>query len=245
MNWPTAHTHKRLLPGAAARGPRGQPRYNGSTSYRLLASPIATARDCYAYVLYACAAGSHAPRMGRRNRPQSPRQSHDSRVHALHALRELFRSELSNPHFSAAGSRHDPTMTTAPSRPRFAKKKMLRPPTAPACGSGLVIDLDSPLISQWDIVTVYALFFTALVTPYEIGFVDLSIDPLFWINRLVDTVFLADIVLNFFISYTDENGDAVKDLRRIGKRYLGTWFCIDIGRCRRVFVGGPRVARLP
>ena len=130
---------------------------------------------------------------------------------------------------------------SAPARPRFAKTRNLRPPSSPACGSGLVINLESPFISQWDIVTVYALLFTALVTPYEIGFVDLSLDPLFWINRLVDTVFLADIVLNFFISYTDEKGDAVKDLRRIGKRYLGTWFCIDIGRCLRVCWRSPRL----
>ena len=47
-----------------------------------------------------------------------------------------------------------------------------------------------------------ALFFIALVTPFEVAFLpaaDSPTEPLFLINRLLDLVFTFDLGLNFFI----------------------------------------------
>ena len=44
------------------------------------------------------------------------------------------------------------------------------------------------------------LFFIATVTPFEVGFLSMKVDPLFYINRVVDAVFIMDIVLNFFLA---------------------------------------------
>ena len=42
-----------------------------------------------------------------------------------------------------------------------------------------------------------------------------------------DTFFLLDVVLNCFTTYID-NGNEVWDLRRILRRYMSTWLCIDV-----------------
>ena len=58
----------------------------------------------------------------------------------------------------------------------------------------------------WDVVTMLALVFTALVTPFEVSFLSAptkwaDIDMLFILNRLIDVIFSADLVLNFFMMF--------------------------------------------
>ena len=98
---------------------------------------------------------------------------------------------------------------------------------------------------RWDFVTTVALLFTAIVTPFEVGFMDSpeTPDTLFVLNRIVDVVFIFDMVIQFFLMYRRSGGgdgiDATNaawetSLRRIARRYLfgeGTipigWFYID------------------
>ena len=85
------------------------------------------------------------------------------------------------------------------------------------------------ILSVWDAISVLALLFTALFTPYEVAFLPSApiTDPLFAINRVVDVVFSLDMVAQFFLMYSDETG-WVKDLGKIARRYLRTWFTIDL-----------------
>lgn len=47
------------------------------------------------------------------------------------------------------------------------------------------------LIQRWDVATISALLFTALVTPVEVSFIEASsLDVLFFINRVVDLIFI-------------------------------------------------------
>eukprot|EP00965_Chrysotila_dentata_P222733 6193142-Pleurochrysis_carterae.AAC.2 len=60
----------------------------------------------------------------------------------------------------------------------------------------------SSRIGYWDAITGMALVFTALVTPYEVAFLSAAsspLDPLFIINRVVDLIFLADMVVQFLL----------------------------------------------
>ncbi len=96
-------------------------------------------------------------------------------------------------------------------------------------------------LQRWDVLTMVALFFTASVTPFEVGFLkgdsravllqgDIGHIVLFWVNRTVDTYFICDIVLNFFISYRSDakdGGQWVFDNLKIAKRYASTWFPVD------------------
>ena len=107
---------------------------------------------------------------------------------------------------------------------------------------GCVIDpRRSPFMGKWDLVMVIALGFTALVTPVEVGFLQegLYITPLFVINRIIDAIFMVDIVLTFHLGYQaplEQGGHWVLNKRTITVRYLGLdhqpfvlsgWFWID------------------
>jgi len=92
----------------------------------------------------------------------------------------------------------------------------------------------SKYIAGWDMITTSALIFTALVTPLEVAFFPPASDPLsglFIINRMVDAVFAADIVLHFCLMYQvkspNEGTRWVQQPREIAYRYLSGWFTLD------------------
>ena len=91
------------------------------------------------------------------------------------------------------------------------------------------IDPKNSLMRYWDVYTMSLLVFTALVTPYEVAFLEASLNVLFFINRFVDLSFLFDMILNFYLGFFDDFiGKWVYDLSKIRKRYLKSWFLIDV-----------------
>lgn len=93
-----------------------------------------------------------------------------------------------------------------------------------------LIHPNSNFMSFWDINTILWLTFTAIVTPFEVAFINTDLgNPLFWINRVVDLFFILDMCLQVFIPYRDANtNEWVTDHRKIGVNYLKTWFLIDL-----------------
>lgn len=73
----------------------------------------------------------------------------------------------------------------------------------------LTLDPHSRLMHRWDSLVVMALIFTAIVTPYEfcvlppVPLDELLYDPLSWVNRFVDLVFISDIVVQCFLAYQE------------------------------------------
>ena len=71
-----------------------------------------------------------------------------------------------------------------------------------SCLQVWVIDpRDSKILSLWDVVTTTALIYTALLTPFEVGFLSASttVDVWFVINRLLDVIFILDMMLQFCV----------------------------------------------
>lgn len=93
-----------------------------------------------------------------------------------------------------------------------------------------VVDPRSAYIRRWEYVTISLLLWTAVVTPFEVGFLATNIDALFFINRLIDLCFLKDLVLNFRLAYFESTGGRtlVTDLKKIAHRYLKGWFWVDL-----------------
>lgn len=98
---------------------------------------------------------------------------------------------------------------------------------------------NSKFQSMWDIVLMLLLLWVMLVTPFEVCFMEplASDSVLFWANRLLDFLFLVDMVLQFYTIppemansnerptiYTDPA--ALKALIRT--QYLKTWFWADL-----------------
>jgi hypothetical protein len=97
--------------------------------------------------------------------------------------------------------------------------------------TGFVVDPNCAFMRRWDIVTILALFFTAVVTPYEVAVLETSLDALFVANRFIDAVFVFDMGLQFVLMYraSDAKGGAmVRDTRKIRQHYLRGWFVLDL-----------------
>jgi len=86
---------------------------------------------------------------------------------------------------------------------------------------------DNPNLQYWDLSIFVALLFTAVVTPFEVAFIETHFNALFMINRMVDLLFICDMVLQFMMMYHHENGRLIKSHRMIRKRYMRGWFTID------------------
>ena len=70
-----------------------------------------------------------------------------------------------------------------------------------------VLDPFSPRMQKWDKLMFSFLIFTAVITPFEVGFCTTKYDPWFVINRLVDLGFVCDIFVNFKLAYFDGTED--------------------------------------
>ena len=84
----------------------------------------------------------------------------------------------------------------------------------------------------WDMVTGVALIFTALLTPFEVGFIPArgEVDGLFVFNRLIDFLFICDMCLQFLLMYPSarEGGRWVNEPHKIARNYICGWFTIDL-----------------
>ena len=94
-----------------------------------------------------------------------------------------------------------------------------------------VLDPRSYAMGNWDLIMFALIIFTAVVTPFEVGFIRLSpySSPLFIFNRIVDCLFAIDVCLNLNLMFFDElEGRWVANRRRIAERYLLGMASIDI-----------------
>ena len=98
----------------------------------------------------------------------------------------------------------------------------------------LLIDpTKSKRMGYWDTLTTFALLFTATVTPFEVALLDVSFDALFIVNRVVDSIFAVDILIQF-ITMTEANADSaqgstwVTSPRKIAWNYMTSWFLLDV-----------------
>ena len=67
-----------------------------------------------------------------------------------------------------------------------------------------IIDPESIGMTVWDCITGLALVFTAMVTPFEVGFLasaESPLEALFLINRLLDGIFVVDMVISSLLMY--------------------------------------------
>merc|ERR1719446_101324 len=79
---------------------------------------------------------------------------------------------------------------------------------------------------QWDRVIVLCLAFTAVVTPFEVALLSPSINATFFLNRVVDTVFIIDICITFIMD--PEDGTMQRPgYWPVAWKYLKGWFVVD------------------
>ena len=98
---------------------------------------------------------------------------------------------------------------------------------------GIIDPRTSGFIQNWDLAMMLLLLFTALVTPYEVVFLEASttVTPLFVVNRLVDISFCCDMWIQFHLGFQAgprKGSKWIMDRSAIRCRYLSFWFWIDV-----------------
>ena len=96
-----------------------------------------------------------------------------------------------------------------------------------------VINPYDSTIRWWEVAITSVLCFQAVEMPLRLAFEGwiYSLPTLVvcrWLELVVDVLFMCDLVLNFFISYLDEDMHVVTDHRRIACQYLRSWFLVDL-----------------
>ena len=81
----------------------------------------------------------------------------------------------------------------------------------------------------WDMFITLILLVSCMLTPYRIAFGDIE-EPLEWkiINFSIDALFLIDIFVIFNSAFYDDEFIIVEDRKQIARKYLGSWFIIDL-----------------
>ncbi|GAU41994.1 hypothetical protein TSUD_307000 [Trifolium subterraneum] len=81
----------------------------------------------------------------------------------------------------------------------------------------------------WQMFLALLVFYTAWMSPFELGFLSERSLPLSVIDNAVNVLFFGDIVLTFFVAYFDEDTCLLVDKHgQIAMRYLKTWFLFDL-----------------
>ena len=99
----------------------------------------------------------------------------------------------------------------------------------PAMMFRLPIDPDSDAKQYWDLFCLMLLLYCSFSVPYSIAFISAEEAPDGLIDSeiLMDSLFLFDILLSFCTAY-EEKGFIVRDMGKIAKNYLRTWFLPDL-----------------
>jgi cyclic nucleotide gated channel len=73
-------------------------------------------------------------------------------------------------------------------------------------------------------------FWNALSVPFFVAFRPAYENELymFILNTIIDFIFCADVVLNFYTTYIDHSGEEVMDHKKIVRRYIRKNFWIDL-----------------
>ena len=96
---------------------------------------------------------------------------------------------------------------------------------------GLIDPRRHNFVPFWDAVMMLALMFTAIITPVEVALIDegACITVLWILNRVIDLLFMIDIIIIFNMAYQEEGIKVtwVYSRKRIAARYLRGYFWVD------------------
>ena len=81
----------------------------------------------------------------------------------------------------------------------------------------------------WNLLISLMLTYTATIMPFRFAFYD----SIFWdgwtiLELTLDFLFMCDVVISFFSIYTKSDGTVITNRARIVRKYLKTWFAVDV-----------------
>lgn len=107
-------------------------------------------------------------------------------------------------------------------------EEKIKNPVQSILDSKFIIHQDSSMKQLWDIFVCIFLIFVLIETPFRIGFDSSPDDTFSAIEYFIDAFFIADLGLQFFVTYTDSMGQEENRVRCIALQYIRTRFFIDL-----------------
>ncbi|KAK3288152.1 hypothetical protein CYMTET_4363 [Cymbomonas tetramitiformis] len=99
-------------------------------------------------------------------------------------------------------------------------------PNADSCA--YLLNPHSEFLKYWDVLAALLLLYTALITPFEVAFLESQRDALFYFNRFVDSCFFCDLCFQFFLPYREPDGSWIVEQNKIAFNYSTSWFTLDL-----------------
>eukprot|EP01043_Picozoa_sp_COSAG02_P068968 COSAG02_NODE_11642_length_1683_cov_1.690025_1_plen_475_part_01 len=93
-----------------------------------------------------------------------------------------------------------------------------------------VIDPTKRFRTTWNMLLALLLFYVALAVPYRVGFA-INLTPFsfsFWVDLVVEIIFIVDIILNFFTGIPHDYGYVEMRPLKIRRTYFHGWFVVDL-----------------
>jgi hypothetical protein len=88
---------------------------------------------------------------------------------------------------------------------------------------------NSRWMEPWDCYIMILLIYTAIVTPYHLAYLQPSVDAFYWIDRVIDLSFLADMAICANTAIWDADvGKWCYNREKILKEYFKFWLWIDV-----------------
>ncbi|KAK7853336.1 potassium channel akt2/3 [Quercus suber] len=152
------------------------------------------------------------------------------------ASSNMKRGNQKDQHNELETSQHEEYDTSSPLNLRKLSKIILPPLGASSYNQNQIKSkgrIISPMDSRyriWETFMVLLVAYSAWVYPFEVAFLNFYPKRELWIaDNIVDLFFGVDIVLTFFVAYIDSRTQLlVRDSGKIAKRYLSTWFLMDV-----------------
>ena len=96
--------------------------------------------------------------------------------------------------------------------------------------SAYMLEPQSKFVMGWSLFLVLLIAFTAVVTPYEVSFLDLDeFDRLFWVLVAVDVSFFVDmVVVCNTVVYDEQKQRSISSRLQVFNLYLQSFFLIDL-----------------
>lgn len=91
-----------------------------------------------------------------------------------------------------------------------------------------IIHPKSGALGAWEAVVTLLLLWTAAVVPLRLAFWTSEDAGIVAVEYTVDCLFALDILVHFSTAFYDDEGRLVTGRRAIAKRYLSTWFLVDL-----------------
>jgi CRP-like cAMP-binding protein len=91
-----------------------------------------------------------------------------------------------------------------------------------------VFNPDGNLMMGWNILVMLLMFYTAIIMPYRVSFIEEDDPNWVVLENIIDMVFFSDVLVTLNLAYYDKDNIYIDSRKKIFVTYLKSWLIIDI-----------------